>query len=509
MTVAFKDDYVPQEEHLTPMELVQQKALDPGDRWHEYPSPSRPYDVAERATEEMFTTFDSKLKTLIYWSGDFWLYTGTHFRLIKDELEVKQLLWQRLNAVHYTGKEGEELPWSPTTAKITGLMEPLRILTLVDSDQQSPSWLPPADGNGLDAKHIISTRNGLLDLKHYQQHGHTPGFFTTWSLPFDYDPTATCPRWHKFLEEVFAHDPKGADLLQEFAGYLISGRTDLHKGLLVVGPPRGGKGVMSHILQQLIGTSNSVSPSLGSLGGEFGLEGLIGKPLAVIEDARSDERPNNTVERLLSIIGEDVIGVNRKGISFWFGQLPTRIMMFSNEMPRFFDSSGAITTRFMSIRLKESFAANPDPHLKDNLRKELPGIFNWALQGLDRLNHNDGTFTRPGTMDEMQDLMSDLSSPLTRFFEEVYVITGNENDILDVSTVMNEFKPWWEEQGMKPINRETFIQRATASNPGLGYKNSYLDGKKGRRFYGIRKQEPYFFALGSSGTTTGTGFRTS
>lgn len=492
MTVAFKDDYQPPVEHKTPLELVEANELDAGDNWHQYPSPTRPYDVAQRATEEMFTTSDSKLKTLIFWSGDFWRYTGTHFTLVKDELEVKELLWQRLNRVHYLGKDKEELPWSPTTGKINGLIEPLKILTRISSDVPSPSWLSLGDASGLDAKHVISTANGLLDLKTRRRLEHTPGFFTTWSLPFDYDPTATCARWNTFLQEVFAHDPKGADLLQEFAGYLISGRTDLHKGLLVIGPPRGGKGVMSHILQQLIGAGNSVSPSLGSLSGEFGLEGLIGKPLAVIEDARSDERLNNTVERLLSIIGEDDIAVNRKGIEFWFGKLPTRFMLFSNEMPRFFDSSGAITTRFMYVRLQQSFAANPDPNLKDKLTAELPGIFNWALRGLDRLNQNDGVFTRPDTMDEMQDLMTDMASPLTRFFEEEYEITGDPKDILDVSTVMSEFKPWWEEQGMKPINRETFIQRATAANPYLQFKNSLIDGKKKRRFYGIRPKPPSF-----------------
>ena len=501
MTAAFNDDYQPAPVHKTQLELVASGELDEGGNWHEYPSPSRPYDVAQRATKEMFTTQDSGLKTLIYWSGDFWRYTGTHYALVKDELEVKELLWQRLNRVHYLGKEGEELPWSPTTAKINGLIEPLKILNRVDSDMPAPSWLPQSDTFGLDAKHVISTANGLLDLKGRYQVAHTPGLFTTWSLPFDYDPTAQCARWHKFLEEVFAHDPKGADLLQEFAGYLISGRTDLHKALLVIGPPRGGKGVISHIVQQLIGTANSVSPSLNALASEFGLEGLIGKPLAVVEDARSTDKQNIIVERLLNITSEDEIGVNRKGIPYWYGQLPTRIMMFSNEMPRLFDSSGAITTRFMSIRLKQSFVDNPDPHLKDKLRAELPGIFNWALQGLDRLNHNNGVFTRPDTMDEMQDLMSDMSSPINRFFEEEYDVTGDLEDVLEVSTVMEVFKQWWEDQGGdKAPNRDTFISRATAAVPELVYKNTHLHGTKKRWFFGIRTKAPLFSPIDPLGT---------
>ena len=125
-------------------------------------------------------------------------------------------------------------------------------------------------------------------------------------------------------------------------------------------------------MQSLVGAANCVSPTLGTLGGEFGLEGLIGKPLAVIEDARGDERMSTTVERLLNIIGEDTVAVNRKGIEFWYGKLPTRFMIFSNEMPRFFDSSGAITSRFMYVRLQQSFAANPDLTLKKNSLRNCP-----------------------------------------------------------------------------------------------------------------------------------------
>lgn len=457
----------------------------------QYPPPSRPYDVARQAMSEMFETND-KLQTLVYWRGDFWIYTGTYFRLVNDDLEVKQKLWERLNDADYLGKENELVPWSPTTAKINGLIEPLQILSYRSADYPSPSWLPPFDSQGIDAKNIVSTANGLLDLKSRKKIPHTPGLFTTWSLPFNYDPHATCPRWDTFLQEVFAHDPKGANLLQEFAGLLISGRTDLQKGLLIVGPKRGGKGTISKTLQSLVGMSNCVSPTLGTLGGEFGLQGLIGKPLAVIEDARGTDRMDTTVERLLNIIGEDTIAVNRKGIEFWYGKLPTRFMIFSNEMPRFFDASGAITSRFMSIRLKQSFADNPDPQLKDKIASELPGIFNWALRGLDRLNHTDGVFTRPDTMDEMQDLMNDMSSPINRFFEEEYDITGQNEDVLEVSTVMEVFKPWWEDQGMNKINRDTFIQRATAAVPELVYKNSRLNGVMKRRFFGIKHKPPEF-----------------
>ena len=54
----------------------------------------------------------------------------------------------------------------------------------------------------------------------------------------------------------------------------------------MVGPTRGGKGVIARILGALIGKRNVCGPTLNSLGGDFGLQPLIGKSLAVISDAR-------------------------------------------------------------------------------------------------------------------------------------------------------------------------------------------------------------------------------
>ena len=85
----------------------------------------------------------------------------------------------------------------------------------------------------------------------------------------------------------------------------------------------------------------SPGPTLASLGTNFGLSPLLGKPLAIISDARLGDTPTHTVvERLLSITGEDMLTVDRKFRDPWSGKLPTRFVVLSNELPRFKDSSG-------------------------------------------------------------------------------------------------------------------------------------------------------------------------
>ena len=113
---------------------------------------------------------------------------------------------------------------------------------------------------------------------------------------------------------------------------------------------------------------------------------LVGKPLAIISDARlGGANTNQVVERLLSISGEDMLTVDVKYQEQWTGTLPTRFVVISNELPRFGDASGAIATRFVTLVLSRSWLGRENTKLTDELREELPGILSWALDGLDRL----------------------------------------------------------------------------------------------------------------------------
>ena len=112
----------------------------------------------------------------------------------------------------------------------------------------------------------------------------------------------------------------------------------------------------------------------------FGLAPLIGKPLAIISDARLGGRTDTqvVVERLLSITGEDWLSVDRKFLPAWNGQLPTRFLILTNELPKLGDASGAIASRFIVLRLIQSFYGQEDLSLTRKLLEEAPGILVWA-----------------------------------------------------------------------------------------------------------------------------------
>jgi putative DNA primase/helicase len=318
----------------------------------------------------------------------------------------------------YRDDRGELKPWSPSRYKISDLLEALSSLVILPDDLEQPCWI-----DGRETGSVVATSNGLLDVTSLQLYPHTPLYFGHVSVPFPYDPDAAMPtKWLAFLEELWPQEPDAIDVLGEWFGYVISGRLDLHKIFVMIGPTRGGKGVIARILTALIGKRNVCGPTLGSLGGEFGLAPLLGKSLAIISDARSGNGGKNSsvvVERLLSISGEDTLTVNRKYRDQWSGKLPVRLHVISNELPRLGDASSAIVGRLVLLLTTSSWLGKENYELETGLRTELTGILNWSLEGLRRLTlDNDNHFTRFAAADEAITTMQDLASPVGAFVRE-------------------------------------------------------------------------------------------
>ena len=237
------------------------------------------------------------------------------------------------------------------------------------------------------------------------------------------------------------------------------------------------------MLTELLGRGHVAGPTLASLGTNFGLSPLLGKPLAIISDARLGSTPAHAVvERLLSITGEDMLTVDRKFRDPWSGKLPTRFAVLSNELPRFKDSSGAIANRLLILQMTTSFLGREDRTLDDRLRAELPGILGWALAGLDRLTRA-GKFTVPDTSRDAAHLMMDLASPVSAFVREHCVRSASETVLRD--RLYAAWKLWAEENGHHGGAKSTFGRDLRAVVPELKVSQPTINGQRVRSYDGI------------------------
>jgi len=71
----------------------------------------------------------------------------------------------------------------------------------------------------------LNTESGILDLEAVTQRPHEPSAYHTKLAPVTIDADATCPRFDKFVMEIFP-DPEVAAYVQRVAGYCLTGRMD-------------------------------------------------------------------------------------------------------------------------------------------------------------------------------------------------------------------------------------------------------------------------------------------
>ena len=333
----------------------------------------------------------------------------------------------------------------------------LTSLTILDERVESPSWLDtaPAD-QPFPAAEVLPVKNALIHLPTLTKGDPssailepTPRFFTPYALDYEFNPQAPEPtEWLKFLRSLWADDQESIDTLQEWFGYCLTPDTRQQKILSLIGPKRSGKGTIARVLRALVGVENTAGPTLSGLTGNFGLEPLIGKPLAIISDARLSGRADQAiiVEALLSISGEDPKTVHRKHKTAWEGILPTRFVLISNELPRLHDTSGALPSRLIILSLTQTFYGKEDKTLYNRLLLELPGILLWAIEGWRRLQDR-GFFNQPKSGGELVAEMEDLASPVGAFLRDRCDVGPG----LEVGTheLFAAWKSWCDQAGRK------------------------------------------------------------
>jgi putative DNA primase/helicase len=265
-------------------------------------------------------------------------------------------------------------------------------------------------------------------------------------------------------DELWGGDAETIGALQEMFGYLVSADTRQQKMFLLVGPKRGGKGTIARVLTQMMGRHNVAGPTLASLGTNFGLQDLIGKPVAVISDARIGSKSDASLiaERLLSVSGEDLQNVNRKYLPPWSGYLPTRFVILTNELPRFKDSSGALASRFIILMLHKSFYGKENPALTEELCEELLGIFNWSLAGLQKLRAR-GRFQQPRSSDDAIQELEDLASPVGAFVRDRCSLGPDQT--IETTVAYKAYRHYCEDNGLPIGSQAVFGRDLRAARP--------------------------------------------
>jgi len=461
-------------------------------QWLELPVPgesfrlenTNPPDLAEGFLTAYHRNDDGYL-LLRKWRGEFYRFNGRCYqRVAPDELKTeiyrhfeyartigKGEMWEKFRVTKYVIGEVE----SALLARGVLFLDDLEDQTWIESDQK------------YEAKNIVPCANDLLHLPDCELLKSTPMFFTTSAIDCEWTTEVLdTPNWLRFLEDCYGDDTEQIEALQMWFGYCLVPDTRQEKILLMIGPPRSGKGKTADVLSELVGRDRVDNPTFERLSERFGLQPFIGKTLAVITDARLSSRSDKAAiaEKLLSISGADSVSADRKYLGEpWRGKLPIRFMILTNELPDIYDASGALPNRFIILELRQSFLGREDHGLLKKLLTELPGIFQWAIHGWHKLN-NAGRLTEPTSTRETVESFWAIASPVKTFVDERCDL-GDGFEI-ECGDLYQACKAWLEEKGRKVPNGATFGKRLHAAFPQVRPRGRRKGDVRWRVYEGIK-----------------------
>ncbi len=446
----------------------------------------------------------SPTNSLRYWQEEWWQWDEYRYQKIKRHeirARVTQSIKKEFDRLNIESQEDSKSDGDRRCKKVTratagnaiGAMEGEQFIQDA-TDQQS--WIDgPAPG---PSKNYIALQNGVLDLDELLSnmrkgvldpgviHDRSLRWFSPVCLPYEFDAKAHCPRWKSILNQNLEEDRERIELLQEWAGYLLTADTGQQKFMVHEGEGSNGKSVYCAAIEAMIGQDNTSHVPLEIFSQRFALTETLGKLVNIAADC--GEIDAVAEGHLKSFTSGDRMFFDRKGIQGISATPTARMMMATNSRPRFSDKSSGIWRRMILVpwRIQIMDAdkiRNMDKPQWWEASGELPGILNWAIAGLYRLR-DQGHFTQSSVCDAALAEYRSESNPAMIFLAD----TCQESPYSSTQTLelYKEYRKWCDSNGYKPLGERMLGKQVKRQFPSCQKRRLGSDGDRVTVYEGIK-----------------------
>ncbi len=333
---------------------------------------------------------------------------------------------------------------------------------------------------------LFNVTNGLFNLDTMTLEPHKKEVLVTAQSGFEYDPQASAPKFREWLATMLVKpnteqpDYQLINLVQEMMGYCLTGDTSHRVSFWIVGASGTGKSTLVNLMVALAKSYHTTIDLNQLATNRFLLARIAGKRLVTSIEASAGVKLEDGIYKTL--VSDDVVLAdvkNRDPIEF----IPQcKIVWAMNNLPYLSDRSGAVDSRVTIIPMTRKIDRKDwDLELDDKLLSEIPGIFNFALEGLSRLR-KQGHFT---TVDQSQAMskeyrkMQDIYSAFLED-EQWCELEGKTNP----TTLYKAFSAWCSENGIRHVASKISLAREWER---LGLER----GNSGGRYYEGVQLKPY------------------
>ena len=311
------------------------------------------------------------------------------------------------------------------------------------------------------AGNAFNVRNCLISLKTGRTAEHDKKYMISKLAPVTYDENAKCPRWDRFIEEITCGDKSLQLYLQRMIGYCMTAYTKEQCMFFLYGNGSNGKSVFVDTIAYMLGEyAASCQPETVMMRDR---NNTARGDLARLKGARMvvTSEPNDGCRLDEGIVKQMTGGTENKltarflyGREFEFSP-EFKIVMSANYKPVIKGTDNGIWRRVRLIPFTAEFTKeNRDPQLTEKLRRELPGILNWAIAGA--VGWCKEGLPPCAIIDEAgQEYRSEMDR-VQQFLDDC--TTRSESSSTQASTLYKCYKAWCSEQGDRfPVGSTKFF----------------------------------------------------
>lgn len=372
-----------------------------------------------------------------------YLYNGTFWAEIDKETFQK-----------FLGEAAEQMGVAKFSARFYQFREQLFKQFL------ATAYLPTPESNKDTV--LINLQNGTFEISPQgtKLRPFDRSDFITYQLPFEYNPQAKAPLFEAYLNKVLP-DPERQRVLAEYLGFVFikhgSNALKEEKALILYGTGANGKSVFFEVVTAMFGRQNVSNYSLQSLTEEKGFyRAKISNKLVNYASEINGKLETSLFKAMVS--GEPVEACLKYGQPFTMDDY-AKFIFNCNELPKDVEHTNAYFRRFLII----PFDVTIPPHEQDKnlhtkiIEKELSGVFNWVLQGLNRLLEQKKFSDCEAAQQAVEQYRIESDSVQMFLNENEYKVSAT-ND-MPLKDLFNEYRNYCIESGFKACSLRTLADR--------------------------------------------------
>ena len=311
---------------------------------------------------------------------------------------------------------------------------------------------------------MFNVANGVVHLPSGELRDHDPSLMLFRQSPVNYDATATCPEFEKFMLEVSCNDPDWVDYMQRTFGYALGGAVCEEKLFFWLGTGANGKSVLANVLAFIQGSYAGIAPSTflmlkrGDGGGATpDMANLAGARAVLANEVEAGASMSGQTVKV-AVSTEAITARHLYGAPFTFK--PThKLFIRGNHRPRINDNDEGIWRRIHLIPFDLNLQTEQrDKTLEGRLLNEAPGILSWMVRGYQKWQQ-DGL--RPARRVLDASLAYRRESDLLAQWVEDHCETGQDKSGMfsDLQqTAYQNYRCWCDQQGLRPFAKKSFTR---------------------------------------------------